>query len=74
MLVELRKIGVYIAVWLLTALLLSACKEEKSYRIGVSQCSSDDWREKMNDEILREAMFHDDISVEIRSADDDNAR
>lgn len=74
MLVELRKIGVYIAVWLLTALLLPACKEEKSYRIGVSQCSSDDWREKMNDEILREAMFHDDISVEIRSADDDNAR
>jgi signal transduction histidine kinase/DNA-binding response OmpR family regulator/ABC-type xylose transport system substrate-binding protein len=44
------------------------------YKIGVSQCSSDDWREKMNEEIRREAMFHDDIEVEILSAEDDNAK
>lgn len=45
------------------------------YRIGVSQCSRDDWREKMNDEILREVMFHDgEAEVEILSADDDNDR
>ena len=28
----------------------------------------------MNDEILREAMFYDGVSVEIRSAGDDNRR
>jgi signal transduction histidine kinase/DNA-binding response OmpR family regulator/ABC-type xylose transport system substrate-binding protein len=50
--------------------LLSACQESKVYRIGISQCSSDDWREKMNEEIRREVIFHDNVSVEIRSADD----
>jgi signal transduction histidine kinase/CheY-like chemotaxis protein len=50
------------------------CQQRKTYRIGVSQCSQDDWRAKMNDEIEREAMFNEDISVEIRSADDSNEK
>ena len=50
------------------------CSKSKVYKIGVSQCSQDDWRMKMNDEIEREAMFHEDAHVEIRSADDDNNR
>ncbi len=45
---------------------------DEDYKIGVSQCSQDDWREKMNEEINREIMFHEDASVEIRSAADDN--
>ena len=41
-------------IFILTALLsLLACTESKVYRIGVSQCSQDDWRNKMNDEINR---------------------
>ncbi|MDE6097771.1 MAG: substrate-binding domain-containing protein [Muribaculaceae bacterium] len=59
---------------LLCVVLLCACAHEKKYRIGVSQCSSDDWREKMNDEILREALFHEDAEVEIRSAQDCNEK
>ncbi len=55
-------------------LTLSGCSEEKVYRIGVSQCSQDDWRTKMNDEIHREIMFHEDAVVEIRSADDNNLK
>jgi len=51
---------------------LSGCKEKKIYRIGVSQCSDDDWRAKMNDEINREMIFHNDAVVEIRSANDSN--
>lgn len=60
----------------LFAVLLSllGCSEEKTYKIGVSQCSQDDWRTKMNDEINREIMFHEDAVVEIRSADDNNER
>lgn len=54
--------------------LIVGCKEERKYKIGVSQCSQDDWRMKMNDEINRETMFHDDVSVEIRSADDDSEK
>lgn len=57
------------------AFLLSGCGAgEKKYRIGVSQCSDDDWRARMNQEIEREAMFHDNAEVEIRSADDSNAK
>ena len=39
-----------------------------------AQCSDDSWRHKMNDEILREAMFYNGVSVEIRSAGDDNSK
>ena len=56
------------------ALALTSCREEKSFRIGVSQCSSDDWRQKMNEEIERELIFHPEATVEIRSADDDAAK
>lgn len=52
-----------------------ACRQETPrFRIGVAQCSDDSWRHKMNEEILREAMFYDGVSVEIRSAGDDNRR
>lgn len=61
---------------LVFAFLLAAagCTESKVYKIGVSQCSSDDWRTKMNDEINREIMFHEDAVVEILSADDNNEK
>lgn len=59
---------------ILLVTLLAGCNENKVYRIGVSQCSQDDWRAKMNDEINREIMFHEDATVEIRSADDSNAK
>ena len=55
-------------------LTLFGCQDNKVYKIGVSQCSQDDWRMKMNDEINREIMFHEDAVVEIRSADDSNAK
>uniref|UniRef100_UPI003014798B hybrid sensor histidine kinase/response regulator transcription factor n=1 Tax=Bacteroides acidifaciens TaxID=85831 RepID=UPI003014798B len=52
---------------------MTACRQDvPRFRIGVAQCSDDSWRHKMNDEILREAMFYDGVSVEIRSAGDDN--
>lgn len=55
--------------------LLTACrKDSPRFVIGVAQCSDDSWRHKMNDEIVREAMFYDGVSVEIRSAGDDNEK
>lgn len=62
---------------LFAAVLMIACPgcvKDKKYKIGVSQCSADDWRSKMNDEIRREIMLHDDVEVEIRSADDDSKK
>ena len=63
----------------LTAVVISAlavsmpgCRHDNKLYIGISQCSDDDWRNKMNREILRELMFHPNVEVEIRSADDDS--
>lgn len=61
-----------ISIFSLIILCLVACREQKTYRIAVSQCSSDDWRSKMNEEILREAMLHNEVEVEIRSANGDS--
>lgn len=66
---------IFLTLLLVTALsVLTGCNEAKTYKIGVSQCSQDDWRMKLNDEIDREIMFHNEAEVEIRSADDNNAR
>ena len=49
-------------------------KKEKRYLIGVSQCSDDEWRDKLNKEISLEAMFRGNIDVLFRSANDNNAK
>ena len=68
-----RIIGFLIAATIIAAL-AGCARQEKKYRIGVSQCSAESWRWKTNDEILREKMFHDNVEVEIRSADDQNEK
>ncbi len=45
-----------------------------SYHIGVSQCSDDAWRDKLNEEMQRELLFHPEIALEVRSAHDDNTQ
>lgn len=64
----------YLTFIVLLTLASAGCKKSETYRIGISQCSQDDWRAKMNDEINREIMLHDDAVVEIRSADDSNEK
>lgn len=62
------------AALVLLLILPAGCRENRTYRIGISQCSQDDWRNKANDEVMREIMLHEDATVEIRSADDSNAK
>lgn len=59
---------------IIAIVLLASCNEKRIYKIGISQCSQDDWRTKMNEEINREVISRDNVMVEIRSADDDNAK
>ena len=56
------------------SMILASCagSDDYQYNIGVSQCSSDDWRSKMNKEMHREAMLSHEVAIEIRSAGDDN--
>lgn len=51
-------------------LLCCGCSKKEQYRIGVSQCSYDDWREKLNDEINRELLTHNEATADIVSAYD----
>ncbi len=54
---------------------LSACQgKAPKWKIGVAQCSDDEWRSQMNEEINREILFHDNIAFEIRCANDSNER
>lgn len=55
--------------------LLSACsssKNEHTYRVGISQCSYDAWRINMDSEMERELIFHPDLVLLTRYADDNS--
>ena len=59
---------------ILCSLLLTSCgKKPKKYIIGVSQCSMDTWREKLNSELRTAEYLNDSVEVRLASADDDNA-
>ena len=63
--------------FIVTIFILLSCnsaKKEKSYLIGVSQCSDDAWRRTMNEEILREVYFSSDADVQIKTAYDSNQK
>ncbi len=56
---------------LLTISLLASCRQgKKKYVIGVSQCSEDSWRKKLAEELDLATYFYDDVSVELRLAND----
>lgn len=61
---------------LIIPLCTTSCGETETadYHIGVSQCSDDAWRTKLNEEMQRELLFYPGVSLEVRSADDDNER
>ncbi len=75
--------GVRMAVLLITIILLclASCSgtpatisssSRAQYTIGVSQCSDDAWRTKMNEEMARELIFHPEIAMRIRQAQDNS--
>ena len=70
----MKRLFASLFIVLLLLMVLNSCGESKVYKIGISQCSSDDWRSKMNEEIMREAMLHDDIEVVIKSANDNSSQ
>lgn len=55
------------------SLCLASCAGEKAHKrfvVGVSQCSEDTWRDKLNEE-LRIAATYYDVDLQIKSANDD---
>lgn len=72
----MRKYYFLLSLCLLTLLGMnfSCSRHEPRFRIGISQCSDDEWRHQMNNEMLREALFYDGVEIDIRTVKDDNAR
>lgn len=61
-------------VCLVLILLCSCTDNSPRYHIGVSQCSEDIWREKLNEELQMTTYFYDDVEFSFASADDDDAK
>lgn len=55
-------------------LLWSCSQPEDKFLIGVSQCSQDEWRNKQNEEMLRQAAVERNMELEIRSVKDDSKK
>ena len=70
------KLTVLLVTAMFSLCLFAGCddKKGKEYRIGVSQCSGDYWRERTNEDMQRELLAHDDTELVIRNADSDNQR
>lgn len=59
---------------LILVLVMTACSQRKGYVIGVSQCSEDIWRDKLNDELRMGTYLFDNVELRIASANDDDQR
>ena len=63
----------YLIIYIGLVLSLAACKQQpKKFVIGVSQCSEDIWRNKLNDELKMGEYLNDSIIVKLASSNDDN--
>ena len=61
-------------LFVLTTLLVSCSGGKEKYRIGVSQCSDDIWRDKQNAELKMGAYFHDGMELKFAAAYDSDER
>ena len=66
----MRKI--FLAIVALLVVLTSCSDSEKTYKIGVAQCSKGPWREKVNKEMLAaQHLYEHDVKVTIANSADD---
>ena len=56
------------------SVVLSCSNGKKTYVIGVSQCSEDSWRKKLNGELRDATYLHDNVKLRVVSADDDDKK
>ena len=71
---KMHKIFTIIISFLIIFLLASCSQSKKEYRIGVSQCSDDIWRDKQNSELKIGAYFHDNVELRFAAAYDSDER
>ena len=68
----MQKLSLFVIIILFA---LTSCSQSgKRYKIGVSQCSVDIWREKQNAELRMGAYFHDNVELRFAAAYDSDER
>lgn len=71
--IKILKRTPWLAACLLALLLVSSCGESTpKYIIGVSQCSEDSWRAKLQDELIMATYFNEGVELRFTSAHDDS--
>ena len=71
----IKKIGFFHSIVIcLMLILLVGCSgnNARKYVIGVSQCSDDIWRDKLNAELKMGEYLNDSIILKLASSNDDN--
>ena len=61
-------------LFVLATLLVSCSGGKVKYRIGISQCSDDIWRDKQTAELRMGAYFHDNVELKFAAAYDSDER
>lgn len=63
----------HLIIYVAIIVLLTGCAQRpRKYVIGVSQCSEDIWRDKLNDELKMGEYLNDSLIVKLASSNDDN--
>lgn len=63
----------HLIIYVAIIVLLTGCAQQpRKYVIGVSQCSEDIWRDKLNDELKMGEYLNDSLIVKLVSSNDDN--
>lgn len=69
--ITLKRLAFFIPL----CLCFSSCEKKiNMYSIGVSQCSIDEWRDQMNQEMINEATLSQNITLTILSSDDNTKK
>lgn len=65
---------IFILTLVITGLTISSCSQRTpQFKVGISQCSNDMWRQRMNEEILREAsLYSQELHIDLRSANENS--
>ena len=63
----------HLIIYVAIIVLMTGCAQQpRKYVIGVSQCSEDIWRDKLNDELKMGEYLNDSLIVKLASSNDDN--
>lgn len=71
--ISCMKRKLHLIIYVAIIVLMTGCAQKpRKFVIGVSQCSEDIWRDKLNDELKMGEYLNDSLIVKLASSNDDN--